>query len=116
MRNSRISDARNTAATIDVVTVNVAVIAGSPPRCWLIAMATPVVADFGASDMVMTVGRPSARPIRITEATAVTHPATRAVRIGIAFRFTVGQFLNSGTAIETTAGPIRNWMNCTPKE
>jgi hypothetical protein len=50
------------------------------------------------------------------EAIAVNDPTTNAVTIGAAFRFTVAQFLNKGTAIETIAGPIRNSMNWTPDE
>ena len=61
-RSSRMSDTSSTAAMIDVVTVKVEVIVGWPPRFWLIAIATPVVADFGSSESVTVCGNPNSRP------------------------------------------------------
>ena len=80
------------APRMPVEITSTAVSAGSPPNCSEIAMATPAVTDFGASEISVPRGAPSQLAIRIAEPQATTEPTTSAAIIGASARATMPRF------------------------
>src|SRR5436853_3787946 len=90
-----------------VMATSTAVSVGTPPSMSEMLMATAAVTDLGASEISTSRGTPQIAATATAETIATVEPASRAASIGTALRRTLGQFLYSGTAIATVAGPSR---------
>ncbi|CFN99968.1 Uncharacterised protein [Bordetella pertussis] len=77
-------------------------------------MATGAVTDLGASDRMMSRGRPTAQPSSTALAQATAPPNRAAHSSRAQRRRSSARRIHKGQASATTAGPSRKWMNWAP--
>src|SRR5262249_1105871 len=102
-----ISGVTITAPSTPVMATSTAVSAGKPPTCSEMLIATAVVTDLGTSESSTVRGTAKSAAAATAETIATVAATNRAASMGTAERRTVAQFLYSGSAMATVAGPSR---------